>query len=371
MRRDSPPQRSISLQEPLQASFAADSTSLQAELARIRPAEVLANQALPDIEGPIRCLDALAFDTSLGFRQLTRHFGTHDLTGFGLTDDSPLIGVSAAVLEYARLTQCQDLDFIDRLTVTNADEVVALDAHSRRNLEIDRRLDGSEDSTLFVLFNTTRTPMGARLLRRWLNGPSRDRTLIGERQNGVAALIEGEHEQIRALARELGDLERVVSRLALGTASPRDLGRLRAALLQFPALGNLLPPSDAACARIAAALPDFTDAVELLQRAVIDAPPATIRDGGVIAPGFNADLDELRNLTQNAADWLAELEIRERGRSGIATLKVGYNRVHGYYLETSRSATTEVPVEYVRRQTLKNAERYITPELKAFEDRGA
>jgi DNA mismatch repair protein MutS len=355
----------------LQASFAPDSASLQAELARIRPAEVLANQELEDLEAPVRCLDALSFDAALGFRQLTRHFGTHDLTGFGVEDDSPLIGVSAAVLEYARLTQCQELDFIDRLTITNADEVVALDAHSRRNLEIDRRLDGSEDSTLFALFNTTRTPMGARLLRRWLNGPSRDRTLIGERQNGVAALIEGEYEQIRFLARELGDLERVVSRLALGTASPRDLGRLRTALLQFPALGNLLPPSDAACARIAAALPEFTDAVELLQRALVDSPPAVIREGGAIRRGYHEAFDELTDLTENSAAWLAELELAERARTGISTLKVGFNRVHGYYIETSKAQTNagNIPPEYVRRQTLKNAERYITPELKTFEDK--
>ena len=352
-----------------QAGTVADSSGLMAEIARSQPSEVLLAEELPDLGTASRCLDRLAFDSSLGFRHLTRHFGTRDLSGFGLNEDSPLVGVSAAVLEYAKLTQCQDLSYIDRLTLIESSSVVALDAHSRRNLEIDRRLNGAEDATLYALFNTTRTAMGARLLRRWLNAPSRQRALIGERQNGVDALIQSEHEALRALLREVGDLERVVSRIALGSASPRDLGRLRTALEQLPGIRNLLPETDQAATRLRDALPDFDAITRLLQQAIVDTPPATIRDGGAIRRGYHDEFDELSQLTENSAAWLAELERSERERTGIGTLKVGYNRVHGYYIETSRNNNDKVPLEYVRRQTLKNAERYITPELKAFEDK--
>jgi len=354
-----------------QASMSADAASLGAELARLKPSEVLVGEELPGIEAPVRCLDPMAFDPMLGFRHLTRHFGTRDLSAFGMPDDSPLIGVSAAVLEYAKLTQCQDLSYIDRLTVIETDTVVALDAHSRRNLEIDRRLNGAEDGTLYALFNTTRTAMGARLLRGWLNAPSRDRTMVRERQEGIGALIESEYEQLRVLLKEVGDLERVISRIALGSASPRDLGRTRTALERFPAIRSLLPPADTRAMEIAGALQDFGETVDLLQRALVEAPPAVIRDGGAICRGFNQQFDELTDLTENSAAWLAQLEQSERERTGISTLKVGYNRVHGYYIETTKNASHDVdlPVEYVRRQTLKNAERYITPELKTFEDK--
>jgi DNA mismatch repair protein MutS len=357
----------------LQVTELADTQALTAELARMQPSEVVfpedGGELLEAVQAVCRSLDHLAFDPTLGFRQLTRHFGTRDLTGFGLAADSPLIGVAAAVLEYAKQTQCQELAYIDRLTIISADNVVALDAHSRRNLEIDRRINGAEDATLYALFNTTRTPMGARLLRRWLHAPSRDRALVQGRQDGVAAVIESGFESLRTLLKEVGDMERVVSRIALGSASPRDLARLRAAIGQFPGIRAALPASCDSLGVIAAALPDFVEATALLGSALVDAPPATIRDGGFIKSGFNQALDELTDLTENAAAWLRELEQTERQRTGISTLKVGYNRVHGYYIETSRHATEEVPVEYVRRQTLKNAERYITPELKSFEDR--
>ncbi|HEY5644455.1 MAG TPA: DNA mismatch repair protein MutS, partial [Pseudomonadales bacterium] len=353
----------------LQVAEVPDHASLIAELARIRPSELLFRDPLPGVSVPGRRLDPLAFDRALGLRTLTRHFGTRDLTGFGLADDSALIGVAAAVLEYARQTQCQDLNYIDRLTVTDPGTVVAMDAHSRRNLEIDRRLHGAEDGTLFALFNTTRTAMGARLLRRWLNAPSRDRALIRGRQAAVAALLDIDYEPLRAALKAVGDLERVVSRVALGSATPRDLGRLRAALAELPGIRGMLPGDDPACARLAAELPDFGPIREHLERALVDTPPATIRDGGAIRAGYHAELDELIGLTENSAAWLAELEQSERARTGIANLKVGYNRVHGYYIETGRNRDAVIPAEYVRRQTLKNAERYITPELKTFEDK--
>ncbi len=353
----------------LQVAELADRHALEAEIARIQPSEVIYREPPPGLDLPGRRLDALAFDAALGFRHLTRHFGTRDLSAFGLEEGTVMVGVAAAVLEYARLTQCQDLAYIDRLVVASPDNVVALDAHSRRNLEIDRRLDGSEQATLYALFNTTCTPMGARLMRRWLNAPSRDRALVQERQNAVAALVREDVEGLRGILKPVGDLERVVSRIALGSASPRDLGRLRSALGALPEIRQALPADDPACRRLEGHLPDFAEIRGLLERALVEAPPAVIRDGGAILPGYNPELDELTGLTERSASWLAELEQAERARTGIANLKVGYNRVHGYYIETGRNQEAAIPPEYVRRQTLKNAERYITPELKAFEDK--
>ena len=186
----------------------------------------------------------------------------------------------------------------------------------------------------------------------------------------MAALIGVAYETLRSQLKEVGDMERVVSRVALGSASPRDLGRLRTALDALPELVNGLPSHDPATERLAGALPPFQATRERLASALVESPPATIREGGAIRAGFDAGLDELKNLTENSAAWLAELEQTERQRTGISTLKVGYNRVHGYYIETTRGADEAmIPPEYVRRQTLKNAERYITPELKAFEDK--
>ena len=357
----------------LQVAELPDRQTLLAELARLQPSEVLLPEAMPelmaDISAHTRVLDSLAFDPVLGLRALTRHFGTRDLSGFGVRGESAVIGAAAAVLEYAKQTQCQSLDYIDHLSLLTASDTVALDAHSRRNLEIDRRIDGSEDATVYALFNTTRTAMGGRLLRRWLNAPSRRRDSVQLRQDAVSALLSADLlQEVRGRLREIGDLERIVSRLALGTITPRDLARMRSALTVFPNIRSTLPAAPR-LNELAAQLPDFEAQLDLLRRALIDNPPAILRDGGVIATGYDADLDELRGLTENAADWLAALERDERTRSGISSLKVGYNRVHGYYIETSRSAAEAVPADYIRRQTLKNTERYITPALKEFEEK--
>jgi len=353
----------------------ADRDAVLAEIARHRPRELLCAVDLPEAALPgdltLRRRDALAFDTDLGQTLLCRHFGTRDLSGFGLTAGDPVIGATAAVLEYARQTQCQDLDFIDALHDLGTSDVIGLDASSRRNLEIDRRLDGNEDRTLFALLDETRTAMGSRLLRRWLHAPSRHLEVARERQDAVAELLERlDLTALGEILKGIGDLERVVGRLALGSSPPRDLARLREALAQLPELHRRL---EAVTSPRLAALrdtpPDFGDRHALLERALVAQPPAVLRDGGVIAEGYHDELDELRRLSGDASSWLAELEARERERTGIASLKVGYNRVHGYYIETSRAEKNNpVPADYVRRQTLKNAERYITPELKAFED---
>ena len=345
--------------------------NLAGEVARLGPNEVLTPRELAELGDSAQNIrDPLAFDQDLGFRFLCEHLGTRDLRGFGLESGDPAIGAAAAVLQYAQASQCQKLDFIDRIATVQYDDYVKLDAHSRRNLEIDRRADGSETPTLYALMNTTRTPMGARLLRRWLNAPSKVVETVRERQAAVGALLDGALTQpLREPLADCGDMERVVSRVALQSATPRDLTRLRAGIGALPEIAALIGSVDTPrLAALGTDIPDLSAVGELLQRAIIPAPPATIREGGVIAPGYHSDLDELRDVTENAAQWLHDLEVSERRRTGIATLKVGFNRVHGYYIEVPRSAGDAVPAEYVRRQTMKNAERYITPALKSFED---
>ena len=351
---------------------AGDAVELAAVLARLRPAEVL----VPDdvelaIAEPTQPRDALEFDVGLGFRHLVEHFGVADLGAFGLAASDAVIGAAAAVLRYAQGARCQDLAFVDKLVKMSDADVVVMDEGTRRNLEIDRRLDGETSGTLFGVMNHTATPMGARKLRAWLNAPVRDCAVVECRQAAVAAILDRrDAAEIAQTLRSVGDMERIASRVALGNASPRDLGRLRQALDCAPAVRGLVAALDEAdlSARFER-LSSFADERALLQAALVAEPPATIRDGGVFARGFDAELDRLKGLTENAADWLSALEARERERTGIANLKVGYNRVHGYYIEASRAAAAiELPPEYVRRQTLKNAERFIMPELKRFED---
>ena len=350
----------------------ANADDLKAEIARLEPTEILAPAELPELADRSQHVDdPLRFDRDLGYRFLCEHLGVQDLRGFGLEQDDPAVGAAAAVLKYAQTTHCQSLAYIDRIAKISRGAFLQLDPHSRRNLEIDRRTDGGEADTLFALMNSTRTAMGGRLLRRWLNAPSAVREHILHRQRAVTALLQSaDGDGIRESLEQVGDMERIVSRIALQSATPRDLARLRLAIAELPAVKSLVEPLAAPhLAALMDEVPEFAAVQELLDRAIVESPPATIRDGGVIAGGYNAELDELRNLTEGAADWLRDLEASERLRTGISTLKVGYNRVHGYYIEVSKAASHAAPVEYVRRQTLKNAERYITPALKSFEDR--
>ena len=314
----------------------------------------------------------LDFDVDLAERFLTDHFGVRDLAGFGIHDVTAGVGAAGAVLRYAQNARRQSLDYIVSVRRYAPDDHVILDPRTRRNLEIDARLDGEQSSkgTVYGVLNQTRTPMGARLLKRWLAAPLKANDAVRERQRAVIALIDARGpERLRASLSETGDMERIVTRIALGSASPRDLARLRAGLAVWPEIRALAETLDApALAGTFSALPTFQEEHELLDSAVVDEPPATLREGGVIARGFDATLDSLRDLTENASGFLSDLEAKERERTGIASLKVGYNRVHGYYIETNRAAAEDVPAEYVRRQTLKNAERYITPTLKKFED---
>jgi DNA mismatch repair protein MutS len=350
--------------------------ALTAELARLRPSECLVPEqtavaALCAERSHCRQRDPLEFDPTLGRASLLRHFDTADLRAFDCDELRLGLGAAAAVLNYAQGNHRQTLGFIGTLTRVAADETIALDAQSRRNLEIDQRLDGSRSQTLFATLNHTHTPMGARLLRDWLNAPCRVRGEVHVRQAAVAALADAfTDEALVARLDAVGDLDRILTRIALNSASPRDLARLRSALAALPGVHDALAghADDPRLADIRAALTDFETTTDYLHRAIVETPPAVLRDGGVIAAGFDAELDRLRGHVQNAGDWLTALATREREATGIATLKVGYNRVHGYYIETGRAAADRIPAHYQRRQTLKNAERYITPELKAFED---
>lgn len=332
-------------------------------------AQVSAN-AQVSAKAQVSAIDDRYFEQSLALEDLARHFDQDVLMQTGLSATDPCLGAANAALTYAKDTQCQDLAFLQRIRTTDNDQNISLDAHSRQNLELDRRANGDTDFTLLSLFDTTITPMGGRLLRRWLHAPSRQLDLVMRRQRWIQEALNGHHyEGIRQSLKPLGDLERILTRINLGSASPRDLAKLRDAVSHFPAILDALKVlSNELGEALGSRLTNFDTLANHLAEAIVESPPVTLREGGVMADGFSEELDRLRQMTSHSADWLAELEQSERDKTGISTLKVGYNRVHGYYIETSRAAKESVPEDYIRRQTLKNAERYITPALKAFEE---
>ncbi|MBP0048103.1 DNA mismatch repair protein MutS [Marinobacterium sp. AK62] len=349
---------------------------LLAELERLRPAELLYpdDAALPETvtrRPGAHGRPPWEFEQDTAERLLCEQFNTRDLSGFGCDHLKLAICAAGCLLQYARDTQRSSLPHIRRLQVEQRDEAVILDAATRRNLELDLNLSGGRNNTLASVLDQCRTPMGSRLLRRWLHRPLRDRATLEARQDAIRWLQMPDcFDNIAEQLKPIGDMERILSRVALRSARPRDLERLRNALAILPELQQALAGTDAPHIQaLANTIAEFPAEADLLARAIIDAPPVVIRDGGVIAAGYDAELDELRGLSENAGDFLLQLEARERARTDIATLKVGYNRVHGYYIEVSKAQAIDMPAEYIRRQTLKNAERYITPELKEFEDK--
>lgn len=346
------------------------------ELQRLSPAELLISDhittpALVENRKGLRRRGPWEFDLETAERLLVQQFGTKDLAGFGCADLKTALCAAGCLLSYARETQRTALPHVRSLAHENRDEAVIMDAATRRNLELDTNLNGGDEHTLFSVLNRCATSMGSRLLRRWLNRPLRDIHVLLGRQTAIAELQHNyAFEVINGILKRVGDMERILGRLALRSTRPRDLSRLMMSLASYPELQSELArhPSQQLQA-LAQQISTFPDLVDLLSRAIIENPPVVIRDGGVIADGYDAELDDLRNISTNAGQYLVDLETRERERTGIPTLKVGYNRVHGYFIELTSAQSEKAPADYIRRQTLKNAERYITPELKAFEDK--
>ncbi|WP_442487728.1 DNA mismatch repair protein MutS [Halomonas litopenaei] len=347
------------------------------ELTRLDPAELLVPESteLPPALGERRGLRRQSdwlFDHESAHRVLCDQFGVQDLKGFGCAHLHAAIIAAGVLVDYARDTQRSALPHVTAIGVESRDDTVVIDAASRRNLEIDTNLGGGGDNTLASVLDTTTTAMGSRLLKRWLNRPLRDREQVMGRQAAISLLLDQDgHEPLRDDLKAIGDVERILARVALNSARPRDLARLRDALNALPALeASLAGYADGTTLDgLRQHIRPFPELAELLTRALVDNPPVVIRDGGVIAEGFDDELDEHRGLAEHAGDYLVKLETRERSRTGLAGLKVGYNRVHGYYIEIPRAQAKEAPADYIRRQTLKNAERFIIPELKEFEDK--
>ncbi|OGT31193.1 MAG: DNA mismatch repair protein MutS [Gammaproteobacteria bacterium RIFCSPHIGHO2_12_FULL_35_23] len=350
--------------------------ALIAELERLQPVELLISEDWPKDEilesrKGLRRRPIWEFDLETATRLLTQQFKTRDLAGFGCTHLTIALAAAGCLFQYVKETQRTALPHITSLRSEQQEESVILDAATRKNLELTHNLQGTDEHTLAKVLDKTKTPMGSRLLRRWLNRPLRDHQIIRNRQAVVQLLLDERlYQTLQLPLNEIGDIERILARIALKSARPRDLVQLREAFAALPVIQQILQPIDIPlCRTLANQINEFPELAELLTRAIIDNPPVVIREGGVIATGYDQELDDLRSLSENAGSYLIDLETRERERSGISTLKVGYNRIHGYYIEISRAQAVQAPIDYIRRQTLKNAERYVTPELKAFEDK--
>jgi len=367
-------------------------SNLTAELERLKPAEILLPESLNLAEISDRAmqeklcvkhLPAWQFDSGAAVRNLSRQFGTHDLSGFGCEDLDVSLGAASALLDYARLTQGAGIIHIKGLRVERKDTYLRMDAATRRNLEISETIRGEVAPTLLSLLDTCSTNMGSRLLRHWLHHPLRDRKVIQNRLDGVSFLAGeagiGPYLSVRDCLKRVTDIERITARIALKSARPRDLSGLRDSLKRLPAVNNAVAgtvntgsDSSNVNAHVAALIhsmaPDNA-LVVLLEKSLKEEPEVMLRTGGVIADGYDAELDELRAIHNNCDEFLLQLETREKTRTGIANLKVEYNRLHGFYIEVTHAHAEKIPDDYRRRQTLKNAERYITPELKAFEEK--
>ncbi|WP_449446015.1 DNA mismatch repair protein MutS [Thermomonas brevis] len=360
----------------LRANEVAGEDALEAELARLQPAETL----MPDEDGWPPCVletrglrrrAPWLFDADSGRRQLLQFFGVHDLAAFGIEGRPLATAAAAALLGYVEETQKQRLPHLRAIALETSDEAIAMNAATRRHLELDSRVDGDLKATLLGVLDSTVSPMGGRLLRRWLHRPLRDRRVVGERHHAVQTLLEHRADDLlRESFRSLGDMERILSRVALRSARPRDLSTLRDGLSMLPAVREVIGSLDSPRLQaLHAELGEHEATAHMLRAAIVPQPPLLARDGGVIAEDYDVELDELRRLSTHADQFLVDLEAREREATGIANLKVGYNRVHGYFIEISKGQSDKAPVHYTRRQTLTGAERYITEELKAFEDK--
>ncbi len=350
--------------------------ALTDELERLRPAELIVSEEYgegmshrPEVRVSRR--PPWHFDTESATRMLCSQFKTRDLAGFGCEDFPRGLAAAGALLQYVSDTQKTALPHLHSITVERRDDAVIMDAQTRRNLELEDSLSDQPQHTLAGAMDTCQTTMGSRLIRRWIQRPLRDvDTRLGRYQAIETIISDRLGDNTQETLRGIGDMERILARVALRSARPRDLAQLGLILARLPDIGALLRETDSPrLQELRTKISDHPQQRELLQRAIIDNPPMLIRDGGVIANGYDDALDDLRAIANNADQYLLDLEAREKERTGIPTLKLGYNRVHGYFIEISKAQAHKAPTEYVRRQTLKGAERYITPELKEFEDK--
>ncbi len=353
-----------------------DQEALQSELERLKPAELLLHETastpyfLKKQRGLTLCPhEQFDEEKAKSILSTTGNIASKDITLF---NEHPLaLGAAACLLGYAKETQRTTLPHIQPLILQQQDNTIILDAATQRNLEIIFNLKGGTENTLAKLLDKTATAMGSRLLKRWLTRPIRQHSLVQKRQDCVAYLYESAlWTTLTPLLRRVGDMERILARIALNSARPRDLVQLRQGLQQLPSLQEAIQQKNiSALHALHQALTSPADTLSLLEQAIVDEPPLLVRDGGVIASGYDKTLDELQDLSANANQFLIDLEEKEKQRTQLSTLKVGYNRIHGYYIEISRLQSEKAPADYVRRQTLKNTERFITPELKTFEDK--
>ena len=357
-------------------SEAPDVEAVQGEIERLRPAELIVDEDEP-LDGVfgehirITRRPPWHFEHDSASRLLCNQFGTRDLSGFGCEEFVRGVSAAGALLQYVTDTQKAALPHLQSIRVQVRGDAVIMDGPTRRNLELETSLSGHDQHTLAGVMDHCQTAMGSRLLRRWIQRPLRDTNVLRARYQAIDALLgSGGIETLQEQLHGIGDIERILSRVALRSARPRDLRQLCEALSRLPALQQRIAAIESPLlADLADQVGEHRPQYHLLDKAIIDSPPMLIRDGGVIAPGYDEELDDLRGIAENADQYLVDLEQREKDRTGIATLKLGYNRVHGYYIEISKAQVDKAPVEYVRRQTLKAAERYITPELKEFEDK--
>jgi len=353
---------------------------VQSELQRMQPAELLIAERLNENDGlasssglniPTRSVPNWYFDFDVANELLCRQFNTKNLVAYGCQDFPLAVSAAGALLQYTKDMQYDAMPHINDFGISQKSDYLIIDAASRQNLEIETNLSGGREFTLVALMDKCANPMGARLLRRWLHGPITDHQVISQRQLAVSEFIESlDQQKVHELLRKSGDIERILTRIALNSARPRDLVRLRTALHCLPAIEALLKDTQSDLINnLAKTLGPFSQAQTLLDDAIADEPAAVIRDGGVIRPEFDSEFQELHTLSKNSGDFLVQLEQREREQTGISTLKVKYNRVHGFYIEVGKAQALNAPEHYIRRQTLKNAERYITEELKEYEDK--
>lgn len=356
-----------------------DIEALAAEIQRTNPVELLYPEDFAffhiiEQRKGLRRRPIWEFDFETATAQLNQQFGTKELTGFGVTANKTGLCAAGCVMQYVKDTQRSALPHIRSILLETESDTVLMDAATRRNLELTQNLAGGKEHTLASVLDNASTPMGSRLLQRWLHRPLTNLQTLKQRQLNIKSLLNSDYPQLQASLKQVGDMQRVLARLALRSARPRDFARLRQGFMLLPEIQEFVTDQSAESAntglmQLANDINQFPRFADLLNNAIEEAPPVLIRDGGVIKSGYNAELDELRALSKGATDYLDELEQREKERTGIATLKVGFNKVHGYFIEVSRSYADQVPADYVRRQTLKNNERYIIQELKEHEDK--